>query len=74
MSPEQLDVSEKFTTANVLAVPLKAVPIVELDPHALPWRQRRTGLKLISATSGAAAGRTTLGAAVGREAGSKVVR
>ncbi|TVU46939.1 hypothetical protein EJB05_06513, partial [Eragrostis curvula] len=28
MSPEQLDVSEKFTTANVLAVPLKAVPIV----------------------------------------------
>ncbi|XP_062196545.1 cytochrome P450 76M5-like [Phragmites australis] len=25
---EQLDVSEKFTTANVMAVPLKAVPIV----------------------------------------------
>ncbi|GJN03726.1 hypothetical protein PR202_ga21202 [Eleusine coracana subsp. coracana] len=28
MSAEQLDVSEKFTTANVLAVPLKAVPTV----------------------------------------------
>ena len=28
MSAEQLDVSEKFTTANVLAVPLKAVPVV----------------------------------------------
>ncbi|GJN03724.1 hypothetical protein PR202_ga21200 [Eleusine coracana subsp. coracana] len=28
MSAEQLDVSEKFTTANVMAVPLKAVPIV----------------------------------------------
>ncbi|KAK3147174.1 hypothetical protein QOZ80_3BG0279000 [Eleusine coracana subsp. coracana] len=27
-SAEQLDVSERFTTANVLAVPLKAVPIV----------------------------------------------
>ncbi|KAK3121912.1 hypothetical protein QOZ80_8BG0662790 [Eleusine coracana subsp. coracana] len=28
MSAEQLDVNEKFTTANVLAVPLKAVPTV----------------------------------------------
>ncbi|KAL6878329.1 hypothetical protein ACP4OV_012499 [Aristida adscensionis] len=28
MSAEQLDVSERFTTANVLAVPLKVVPIV----------------------------------------------
>ncbi|KAK3123612.1 hypothetical protein QOZ80_8AG0633570 [Eleusine coracana subsp. coracana] len=28
MSAEQLDVSERFTTANVMAVPLKAVPIV----------------------------------------------
>ncbi|CAL4960556.1 unnamed protein product [Urochloa decumbens] len=28
VSPERLDVSEKFTTANVLAVPLKAVPVV----------------------------------------------
>ncbi|KAL6647415.1 hypothetical protein ACP70R_014852 [Stipagrostis hirtigluma subsp. patula] len=28
MSAEQLDVSEKFTAANVLAVPLKAVPVV----------------------------------------------
>ncbi|GJN07809.1 hypothetical protein PR202_ga25673 [Eleusine coracana subsp. coracana] len=27
-SAEQLDVSERFTTANVLAVPLKAVPVV----------------------------------------------
>uniref|UniRef100_A0A0E0AXE1 Cytochrome P450 n=1 Tax=Oryza glumipatula TaxID=40148 RepID=A0A0E0AXE1_9ORYZ len=28
MSAEELDVSEKFTTANVLTVPLKAVPIL----------------------------------------------
>ena len=28
VSAEQLDVSEKFTTANVLAVPLRAVPVV----------------------------------------------
>lgn len=28
MSAEQLDVCEKFTTANVMAVPLKAVPVV----------------------------------------------
>jgi cytochrome P450 len=28
VSAERLDVSEKFTTANVLAVPLKAVPVV----------------------------------------------
>jgi hypothetical protein len=27
MAPEQLDVSERFTTGNVLAVPLKAVPV-----------------------------------------------
>ncbi|KAK3123621.1 hypothetical protein QOZ80_8AG0633760 [Eleusine coracana subsp. coracana] len=27
MSSEQLDVSEKFTTANVMSVPLKAVPV-----------------------------------------------
>jgi cytochrome P450 len=31
MSVEQLDVSEKFTTANVMAVPLKAVPFVVLS-------------------------------------------
>ncbi|XP_066393684.1 cytochrome P450 76M5-like [Miscanthus floridulus] len=28
MSAEQVDVSEKFTTANVLAFPLKAVPVI----------------------------------------------
>ncbi|PUZ51819.1 hypothetical protein GQ55_6G220800 [Panicum hallii var. hallii] len=28
VSAEQLDVTEKFTTANVLAVPLRAVPVV----------------------------------------------
>jgi cytochrome P450 len=28
MSPEQVDVSEKFTTANVLAFPLKVVPVI----------------------------------------------
>jgi cytochrome P450 len=28
VSADEVDVSEKFTTANVLAVPLKAVPVV----------------------------------------------
>lgn len=28
VSPEELDVSERFTTANVLAVRLRAVPVV----------------------------------------------
>ncbi|CAO2211185.1 unnamed protein product [Urochloa humidicola] len=28
VSAEQLDLSEKFTTVNVLAVPLKAVPVI----------------------------------------------
>lgn len=28
VSPEELDVSERFTTTNVLAVPLRAVPVV----------------------------------------------
>jgi hypothetical protein len=28
VSAEQLDVSEKFATANVLAVPLRVVPVV----------------------------------------------
>lgn len=31
VSAEQLDVSEKFATANVMAVPLKAVPLVVIS-------------------------------------------